>query len=570
MRNKGKKLTALLLTGSMLASLTACGQTGNTGNESQTNESSQGGTSATVQEGNKTEDKYNEPGTFPIARERQKLTVGITKNSQVMDYETNAFTKMIEDNVNVDIEFVFFPESDSSQKFSIMANSGSEMPDVVIGYDLCKDAYSYGEAGLFIPLNDYYADPEIAYQFNSRIPEEDRSFMLNYSTSPDGNIYFMGSYAPAIGNEYPWRYWMNQTWLDNLGLEMPKTTDEFYEVLKAFKNDDPNGNGKKDEIPLTGSTNGWCQPPQVFLMNAFIYANKDQKYLTVENGRLDIAYNKEEWKQGLEYMNKLCQEGLLDPVSFTQDVNQYKALLENPSDQIIGCMAGSITAYMTDSERKKDMVPLEPLTGPGGTSLTPYSPSPVYQDMAITKYCKDPELAFRMGDYLYEETASMNSRYGVKGVDWTDEGLDGLKGVYEDSLGIKCGFREINNIWNQEQNSHWRQNGPAYRKGELGDMGTALVDPQGNAALIAQSVGLYVNHAPAETAYRLLYTTEEQEEVADIYTSLESVRDESMVRFITGDRPFSEWDSYIKELNACGLERYLELSQTAYDRAMGK
>ena len=53
-----------------------------------------------------------------------------------------------------------------------------------------------------------------------------------------------------------YKIWINQTWLDNLGLDVPTTTEELYTVLKAFKENDPNGNGIQDEYPLVGGT-GW-------------------------------------------------------------------------------------------------------------------------------------------------------------------------------------------------------------------------------------------------------------------------------------------------------------------------
>lgn len=519
------------------------------------------------------EDKFNENGTLPILKEREKITIGIAQLSQVIDYDTNALTKKIEEDVNVDIEFVFFPEADAKGKFSIMANSGTEMPDIIMGYDLIQqNASVYGASGLFIPLNEYYSNPDISYYFHTEIPEEDQEKMLKGVTTADGNIYAMASYYPAIANEMAFRYWINQTWLDKLNLDMPATTEEFYEVLKAFKTQDPNGNGKADEIPLIGSKDGWNQKPQDFLMNAFIYANSDKQYLMVKDGKVMASYTQPEWKEGLEYMNKLCTEGLLDPMSFTQDVNQLKALLENEEAQIVGCLAaGSMSAYLPESERRKDMEPLPPLTGPDGVKYAAYSPASVLEEMAITKYCKNPELAFRLGDYLYQESMSMQTRYGVEGVDWTREGADKEKGLYEDSMGIPCGFIMLNDIWNVDQNSSWRQVGPSYRSGSMSDQGiVANPDPKATVSMLSKAVGLYKDFLPEEYIDTLVYTVEEKEERAELYTTIKAARDEAIVRFITGDRPLGEWEDYLTELENCGLERYLEIEQSAYDRAEGR
>lgn len=89
-------------------------------------------------------------------------------------------------------------------------------------------------------MNDYLDNPETAPNFNA-IPEEEKQAILDTITSADGNIYSLAKYEPQSWNLTPYRMYINQAWLDNLGLDMPETTDELHEVLKAFVNNDPNG-----------------------------------------------------------------------------------------------------------------------------------------------------------------------------------------------------------------------------------------------------------------------------------------------------------------------------------------
>jgi putative aldouronate transport system substrate-binding protein len=104
---------------------------------------------------------------------------------------------------------------------------------------------------------------------------------------------------------------------------MPTTTEEFYQVLKAFKERDPNGNGKADEIPYIGTNASLLNYPDAFLMNAFIYNNYFQNnfHLMINNGKVDAAFNKPEWKEGVKYINKLFKEGLMPLETFTQDLH---------------------------------------------------------------------------------------------------------------------------------------------------------------------------------------------------------------------------------------------------------
>lgn len=75
-------------------------------------------------------------------------------------------------------------------------------------------------------------------------------------TAPDGNIYALPSINDCYHCSMAQKMWIYKPWLDKLGLDVPTTTDELYTVLKAFKDKDPNGNGKADEVPLTGAPRG--------------------------------------------------------------------------------------------------------------------------------------------------------------------------------------------------------------------------------------------------------------------------------------------------------------------------
>lgn len=144
-------------------------------------------------------------------------------------------------------------------------------------------------------------------------------------TAIDGNIYALPEVNDCYHCSMSQKMWIYEPWLKKLGLEMPKTTDELYNVLKAFKENDPNGNGKKDEIPLSITQKSWRSTIDAFLMNSFIYNpvyGSSSKHMFIKDGKLDVAFNKPEWREGLRYLNKLYKEGLIAPESFTQDENQ--------------------------------------------------------------------------------------------------------------------------------------------------------------------------------------------------------------------------------------------------------
>ena len=505
---------------------------------------------------------YNEAGVFPILKEKKTISVLTTANTLVQDFETNHYTKMIEEKVGVDLEISQLPATDGASKFAVMVASKTKLPDLLWGIAGSFDEYCY--SGLVLPLNEYYADPEISYYFHKATTEEERELALKNTRLADGNNYGMIRYSQSYWNEYSYRAWINKTWLDKLGLPMPVTTDDFYNTLVAFKNNDLNGNGLKDEIPMMGSSDGWNQNPVPFIMNAFIYTDPKNNYLYVEDGKIDAAFNKEEWKEGLQYLNKLVKEGLLSPLTFTQNVSQFKTILEDPDKQVMGSIAaGSLTVYSsTESPNRADMQIMKPLTGPKGKNYATYNPSVPGNCTYISKYCEDPETAFRLCDFLYDKEMTISTRFGEKGLDW-DYLTDKERKAYGvDMLGRTPLFKELRIIWGKPQNSHWGSITPSYQTEK------EICLPSAND-LTLDAIPLYKDKHPKEVISTFVHTSDELFDLSDVETSIKSYVQESMTRFVMGDKPFSEWDSYVQELDKMGLKQYLDIKQQAYDRMEG-
>lgn len=521
-------------------------------------------------------------GIAASAEEAETLTVGISQNSNVEDYETNYLTQLIESECNVNLEFVYLPSSvdDAKSKFAIMASSGTTLPDVMVvsGQFSDLEIADYGSKGIFIPLNDYMENEELAVNFLA-IPEEDRSKMIEAATSPDGNIYCLTQNIPEDWNMTPFRFWINRTWLDKLGLETPTTTEEFKEVLKAFVENDPNGNGIADEIGITGCTDGWGCNPVYYLMNSFVFYNGNQAnggLALDETGENVIApFATEGWRAGLEYMNELCSEGLLSPTIFTQDATQMTNVL-SADPQITGSCAAGGFGYWSgaqDNANFQDMELLPPLTGPDGiayAAYAEYTPSAAYM---ITKDCANPELAFKVGDFFYRNDVSLTVRYGEEDVDWTTdpEICAQYKGLYEDLWDIPCSLVQLNTVWSTVQNKHWYNVGPRYTslesyRGINSDQPADSTETDYTALTRQQSAEYYMDAHPEYVLPTLKYTNEEAENLAEIQANIQTYVSQSLAEFVTGNRPLSDWDSYLSELENMGLSEWLSVAQTAYER----
>lgn len=127
-------------------------------------------------------------------------------------------------------------------------------------------------------------------------------------TSSDGNIYALAGWWGDINDYVPDYLYIRQDWLDNLGLEMPETVDELYDVLVAFKEQDANGNGNPDdEIPMA-TKNGIKQ--LYYLMTGFGYDTNSLWY-TDDNGEVHYAAVEDQYKDMLAFLNKCYSEGLI-------------------------------------------------------------------------------------------------------------------------------------------------------------------------------------------------------------------------------------------------------------------
>lgn len=558
-QKRAKKTAALLITAALLAgTLSACGK-GETAADT--------GTAAQA--------------SVPAAQEsgeRQTLTIGVQTNPLVEDYETNYFTKLIEEQNNVNLEFVQFPAdtNDMKSKLSMMVSSNSELPDVLCLSGLDDTLiYEYGSNGVLLPLETYLDDANAASNFNS-MEKEIRDYIYTSTKSPDDHIYGISSYDPWPWNEGSYRMWINENWLDNLGLEMPETTEDFYEVLKAFVTRDPNGNGMNDEIGLVGAKDGWATNVIPFVMNSFLQTNPDKNYLYVENGKVEAAYSQEEWKQGLEFLHKLLEEGLLSPLSFTQDQSQLKALVQQEGG-MAGCVAaGSYSTFAAGTALEFDeMQLLEPLKGPDGIQRAAYNPTVPYKVWFVTKDCENVEKAVQVGDWFYNEEASMISIFGEKGVEWDDdpEGCALWSNVSGGT--VETSFYKKNmDFWGNLQNKNWADVNPKYRSEEkmLGEGYSLISEMEEGATLtIAPDFTARFNETykpcfPEESISTLPYTHEESEKIGVVSADIINFVNEMNAAFIMGTRSLDDWDAYLAELEAMGLEEYLQVVQVAYER----
>jgi putative aldouronate transport system substrate-binding protein len=512
--------------------------------------------------------KINPAGQFPIMKEKTTLKVLVKGSSFVEDFATNEYTKFLEEKTNIHIEWDVAPEKSAIEKLNLVLGSG-DLPDVIMGFDISPtQQLIYGNTGEFLDLTKNIEQ----YGTETKKMFEKLPYVKEAITAPGGKIYGLPLVNECFHCSLSQKTWIYKPWLDKLGLQVPTTTDEFYNVLKAFKTQDPNGNGKADEIPLAGAAVGPNVNIDSFIMNAFILnpsiINGSEKRLFINNGKVDVSFDKPEFKDGLVYLHKLYAEGLIAPQSFTQDRDQAKQMGENPGTVILGAAVAQHDGIFTDTSkgavgRWLDYVAVPALKGPKGVQVAPLNNSVSQGRFVITKASKNPEAAFRWADLMYDQEMTLRNAEGRPNIEWKladpgEMGINGKQAIW------KYTDAKLPTV----QNVKWSQTGPSLR---TNDFRLGLVpDPKlpQESILYNETKTKYEPYKQKEDTVlpQLFFTNEQATELADLDKTINDNVKEMIARFVIGDASLDkDWDGYLKNLDNMKLKRYLEIYQAAYD-----
>lgn len=501
------------------------------------------------------------PGVFPITQEKSTLRVLIQNTAQVEDFATNEFTKWYEEKTNVHVEFELLPVVEGTTKLNLIL-SGGDYPEVVMNATALTQSQvmAYASQGIFIPITDLIE--QHAVELQRIFSAEETAYLRPLLTYPDGHLYYMPDINQCYHCSMPMKMWIYQPWLDALGMSVPTTLEEYVEVLRAFRDKDPNGNGKKDEVPY--ATHKDENPG--FLMNSFIY-NDNALSLRLYDGKVDTSINKDGWRQGLAFMHSLYEEGLIAPETFTQDWDQMKQLGENPDGALLGSASamhtGMFSQFYGESGRWLEYVIVPPLVGLNGEQpTTRYSPYQASPDTLITNKCENPALAVKWVDGMYENEAIMRSIFGRPDQEWIwaesgDIGINGEPALYK----LLVPWAET------VQNVTWAQAGPQARTNTF-RMGETAKAEDPLETLLYQATKKYEPFAPSYESVLppLVFDDAQATELADIEKSIKDYVKEMCARFVMGDADIdTEWDAYVESLEGMKLSRLLEINQAAYD-----
>ena len=496
------------------------------------------------------------------------LRVGVPQRSTVSSYAENGFTDYLEKTANVQIEFVFFSSTRTEyiQQVALMCGANQTLPDVFVGFDFGHYIMNqYGEDGYFLDLTQYVEEHAPNYkekiaELKKENPEIGEYVEEKGKHTETGALYGMPRVLCTASDDRQTDSWINKTWLDALGLQIPTTVEELRNVLYAFKTQDPNGNGEADEIPMIGDM-------EAYLINAFVWYEGEYN---VTDGKVWDPIKTDEYRQALIYGHDLVKDELYSSLTFSiTSNNDLKALIspaKGPSK--LGIFAGyptNLTNSTTNHISEFTALPaLKDATGKGGYEMI--SELNIAWTGFVTKDCTNPEVAMRLLDAFYLDETITRQRHGVRDVDW----------VYQEGTstgGFPSYCKVLNQVALTEGNSTWCGNmlGIMTHWNYLTTAQDAATERIAESNRLGQEAWEVIRSArlPEERCNYLVYTAEEYELREEYKGQMSEYINTAMTDFIAGiedPRDDAKWNEFLKTVDELGRAELMEVAQNAYNR----
>ncbi len=459
-----------------------------------------------------------------------------------VDLRDATLLKEIADRAGVTIEWTLIDPSSYADSVSPMLASGKDLPDIIMMPD--KDLnMDYLSSGLVEPLDEHF---DLMPNYTAFL--EKNPIIKGSLTAVDGHIYYVPQ--TVVTNNYQPVLMYNMPWLEKLGIEAPKTLDEFVDYLRKIKETDMNGNGEADEIPMS-------------LMNAFLpYAfgpafgmDLVSGYYADDQGVVHYGpYEKENYKAYLTFLNGLYNEGLLEQEFASLDRDQIVARCANDTTgvtfdfswQMSTLYSAQYESYKADPS-KGVIAGAAPLSGEYAGAYI--GRNPISNIFGINAKSANKELAIKFLDYAMSEEAQDLYVWGMEGLTYEVD-ADGVRHFLP-----RC---TEDTIWYQGLGIN-APNMPSQQSVPATDVLLAAWHVQNDRDFEEPFI-----RAP----YPEVYSTEEEAEISGMYqVDIQTYVDENAIAFIIGTKNLeADFDAYIATLESMQIGEMLKIRQAQYDR----
>lgn len=509
------------------------------------------------------------PTGLPVVDEKITLTTYFVDYSSWLDLTlNNECLRSYEDQTNIHLDIMF-------GELKVMLASG-DYPEMIFSAEMSnQDIINYSSQGIILPLNDLIDKYGVMLK---KAQEEYYTNLFTDITAPDGKIYGV----PNIGSEYhgqTQKCFINKAWLDEAGLQIPKTLDEFENVLRVFK---ARGENIKPYTGAIKTNKGDCQ---YWLINPFIVTDFENAFLYVDDdGKLQMSAITPEFKAGLQWARKLFADGLIDPGAFTQTADQLQQLGNNPDGSQLGVFTAnflSMGVSENNLEASKQYDVLPPLVGPSGKGYTNWwdNSRTAGAQWVMTDKCSNPDAAFRLVDFWITPENFLQNWIGRPGVLYVDA-LPGQLNMYKTQALI------YDRRWDADLVNPYaglpKDAGRIIQKPQTPQYYWELAQavnwddiyyPQWWTVIHLRMGEMTKKYEPFKSSQnmtkriRSLWTTPDQATVINqLSVAITNYVNEYMIRFITGDLDIeSGWTDYVKGVENLQLSTFIKMVQRAYD-----
>jgi putative aldouronate transport system substrate-binding protein len=494
---------------------------------------------------------------LPIVKDKITLTfIAWQESSQTVPRSEFLTYKELEKRTNIHIDWKEAPGEKYTEYFTGVFASGKNLPDMGIieggGPVAAQHLFDYAKAGMILPLEDLI----VKNAPNLKSFLDKRPDVRKLITASDGHIYTIPNVS--MGDIMFYAHWVRQDWLDKVKLAPPVTLDDWMAVLKAFRDGDPNGNGKKDEIQMIlGGPSGVIEwgPFKGSFGLALSYGggwglSKDRKTVT-------YSWLSPLAKDYVAFLKRLYSEALIRQEEFDDPDFPGKW-----SEYFYGGQAGIIAQWhflnspegaykdMKDPTARWTTVP--DAKGPYGNPLMETAGIINASNFVITRDCKDPVAAIKLMDYWVasKDGYLLMSQGGVPGE--TYNLVDGKPTWILDSQSDA-----IKKKWETTRVPDDVQPGLQLEDGNW----MYLKDP-GVQAFLAKVKPYLFN----TSLLNGMPTPDEAAAFAKYSDALWSYQNDMISKFVTGKEPMENWDTFVAQLKKLGAEELSKVKQAQYDR----
>lgn len=476
---------------------------------------------------------------------------------EVPPYQMDVF-KYVEEKMNVHIIWDTPTESNFNERYNLLMASG-DIPDIIINQP-DGDLIKYAQIGVIVPLNKYIDKfaPNLKLWFKKR-PEIKKAI-----TSADGNIYYLPMFDELPTGNYVLA--IREDWLKKLNLKKPVTINDWEMVWKAFKEKDPNGNGKADEIPFSGSGDkggtgifavrslvaAWgfpsCQSP----VNIFDDFYSDPK----DKGRVHYGPVEPRYKEALTWIARMYKAGYIDQEIFTTN---SKILASKMAQDLVGSTRGffgsQISAFNNTIPKQIPgyfLTGCEPLKGPDGTQIHPFLDQSPRKNIAfvVTKANKFPAESVKLVDYFYGEEGASLINFGIEGKHYTM--ADG-KRIYTDFI-----LRNPNGLSSKRARGTFSPSGGTwpfiFLKAQSDQVDHPVV-----TEIRRKYLGPFIPESKKYILPSYQFKTQDDEVRRRIMTDVKIYEDEMIIKFIMGIEPLDNWNKYVQRIKAMGIDQVIAI-----------